>query len=106
MLFLASWLGSAFHLWLVPSACSLLEMRLSNLLAMIVRPKRAGSDRFFSPCFSHFLPSNSCEIFRLRDSVQVTCLSPGHIGFILSTTKLDLTKTQLRRCPGVLFCAG
>ena len=106
MLFLASWLGSAFHLWLVPSACSLLEMRLSNLLAMIVRPKRAGSDRFFSPCFSHFLPSNSWEIFRLRDSVQVTCLSPGHIGFILSTTKLDLTKTQLRRCPGVLFCAG
>ena len=28
---------------------------------------------------------------------QVTCLSPGHIAFVLSTTKLDLTKSQLRR---------
>ena len=27
----------------------------------------------------------------------VTCLSPGHIAFVLSTTKLDLTKSQLRR---------
>eukprot|EP00435_Cladocopium_sp_Y103_P059752 s420_g21.t1 len=28
---------------------------------------------------------------------SVTCLSPGHIAFVLSTTKLDLTRTQLRR---------
>ncbi len=35
-----------------------------------------------------------CHLMAWR---QVTCLSPGHIAFVLSTTKLDLTKSQLRR---------
>ena len=28
---------------------------------------------------------------------KATCLSPGHIAFVLSTAKLELTKSQLRR---------
>ena len=76
MLFLASWLGSAFHLWLVPSACSLLEMRLSNLLAMIVRPKRVGSDRFIFP---HVFPI-FCQAIPVRCFDSATpCRSPVYL---------------------------